>query len=224
MSHDRLTRQDIKRDEVMEGLSRAAQFVRDHGRKLIVGLAVVLAALGGAAAWQALAAGREAKANDMLGAALEAAAGDEEGLGGAADRFAEVVEAYGATRAGAIAHAYLGTLAAQDQDFERARAHWSQLLERHPDDAVAAGVERNLISLDRAEGRDEELAQRLRDALGTGRSALGADSILWELGATLEDLGQIEGAREAYARLIEEHPTSYHAGQARERTAALDAS
>lgn len=222
MSQNRLTRQDIKRDEVMEGLSRAALFLRDNARLLAIGLALVFAVLAGVVIWQTLAEGREVKANDMLGAALEAAATSEDGLAGVEDRFNEVVETYGSTRAGAIAHAYLGTLAAEAEDFDRARQHWDRLLDAHADDAIAAMVERNLISLDRAQGRHEELAQRLRDALASGESALGADSVLYELAATLEELGQVEGARETYDRLIEEHPTSIYASQARERAASLD--
>jgi tetratricopeptide (TPR) repeat protein len=223
MSHNRLSRQDIKRDEVMEGLSRVAAFLRDHARTLAIGLALVFAVLAAIVIWQTIAAGREVKANDMLAAALEGAETSEDGVAGAKDRFVEVVEAYGSTRAGAIAYAYLGTLAAEEEDYGQARGHWDRVLDRHPDDAMAAAVERNLISLDRAEGKHEELAQRLRDALATGSSALGADTVLLELGATLEELGQVEGAREAYDRLLDEHPTSSHATRARERTAALDA-
>jgi tetratricopeptide (TPR) repeat protein len=224
MSHNRLTRQDIKRDEVMEGLSSVAGFVRGNARALALGLAVAFATLATVVIWQTVAAGREVKANDLLGAALKVAQAEDGGLEAAADQFAKVAETYGSTRAGSIAHAYLGTLAAQKEDFDAAREHWSKALEHHSDDALAAGVERDLIALDRAQGHDEELAQRLRDTLAGGQSALGADTVLYELATTLERLGQVEGAREAYTRLLDEHPTSVFAQQARERTAALDAS
>ncbi|MCZ6507351.1 MAG: tetratricopeptide repeat protein [Acidobacteria bacterium] len=220
----RLTRKDMKRDEVMEGLSRVVHFVQLHSRQLGVGLLAVLALIAGFALWQAIVAGREATANEELSAALEAAADPAAELSAAKPALAAVAEQFGGTRAGSIAHAYLGTIAAQAADLAAARQHWERFLERHHDHALAAGVERNLISLDRAEGKSAELAERLRAVLAAGTSALSEDSVLYELGMTLEQLGQREEALEIYARLVDEYPTSLYAGQARERTPALEAS
>jgi predicted negative regulator of RcsB-dependent stress response len=222
MSH-RLTREDIKRDEVMEGLSRVAEFVRNHGRALALGIAGLLAVLAGYAIWQKVEAGRQVKANEELTAALDTAStgGD---VAQAKVALEAVAEKYGSTPAGSIAYAYLGTIAARAGALEDARSQWNEFLSRHENDALAASVERNLISLDRAEGKSEELAERLRAVLANGSSALGEDSVLFELARTLEDLGQVEGAREIYARLLDEHPTSAFADEARERSSALAAS
>lgn len=221
---DRLTRKEIKRDEVMEGLSRVVLFITNNSRALALGLAGVLALIAGYAVWQAVGAHREKAANASLSAALESVSGSGGDIAGAKDDLAQVAEQYGATKAGSIAHAYLGTIAAQGEDFETARGHWNEFLGRHQDHALAAAIERNLISLDRAEGKSEDLAERLRATLASGDSALGEDSVLYELGRTLEDLGQTDGALEIYARLLDEHPTSVFAGEARERSSALEAS
>ncbi len=221
---DRLTRKEIKRDEVMEGLSRVVLFITNNSRPLVLGLAGLLAVLAGYAVWQAVGAQREKAANESLSAALEPVSGPAGEVAAAKEDLAQVAEQYGATKAGSIAHAYLGTIAAQAEDFETARQHWNEFLSRHQDHALAAGIERNLISLDRAEGKSEDLAQRLRAVLSSGDSSLSQDSVLYELGRTLEDLGQADGALEIYSRLLDEHPTSVFASQARERSSALETS
>jgi len=218
---DRLTREEIKRDEVMEGISRVALFVQNHGRTVLYGVATVLVVIAAWAVWDAVATGREHKANEAL--ALAVAQGEED-PGAATEALTAVLDEFGSTMAGSVAHAYLGTAAAEAEDLAAARSHWQDFLTIHRDHALAAGVERNLISLDRAEGQSEALAERLETALTTGESALSEDSVLYELGRTLEDLGRTEGALEIYARLVEEHPGSLYAGQARERTSALEAS
>ena len=220
-----LTRQEIKHDEVREGLERVAEFIGDNARTLGYVLLAIVVGLSGLALWNRMSAGREQRANEQLAMALEGAAEAGGDLSGAREGLRAVVESYGSVRAGSVAHAYLGTLAARENDFDAARQHWGAFLADHHDHALAAGVERNLISLDRAEGKDAELAEHLRAVLAGGTaSALGADLIMLELAQTLEDLDQIEGARDSYSRLLEEHPTSIFAAQARERSEALASS
>ncbi len=224
MSH-RLTRKEMKRDEVLEGLARFVEFLRANGKQLGLGLVALLLAVAGFAAWKAVEASREERANLRLAEALSTV---EESAGGNLEAARSALEAVvvdvGGTRAGAVAHVYLGTLAARGADYVSAREHWEAFLAKHSNDALAAQVERNLISLDRAEGRDEELVERLRGMLATESGALGADAVLWELGRTLEQLGQVEGAIETYSRLEEEYPASLYAGRARERNASLETS
>jgi len=219
---DRLTRKEIKRDEVMEGLSRVVAFVTANLRALGLGLVGVLALLAGYAVWQSVGSHREEAANESLSAALEGVSDPVGGLSAAEDDLVQVAERYGRTKAGSMAYAYLGTLAAQAEDFDAARENWTRFLAVHNDHALAAGIERNLISLDRAQGNSEALAQRLRASLASGDSALGPDSMLYELALTLEELGQTEGALEMYTRLLDEHPTSVFATKARERSSALE--
>lgn len=222
--NQRLTRKEIKRDEVMEGVSRGVEFLRENAKAIGVGLIAVVAVLAGLGIWKVVSAGRAERANLALSEALsDVAAGGGE-LAPARDALQGVADQYGATGPGSVAAAYLGTIAAQESDFAAARRHWESFLESNPDNALAGGIERNLISLDRAEGKNDALAERLRAVLATGSSALAEDSILYELGRTLEDLGQLEGASEIYARLLEDHPTSLFAAAVRQRSSALEAS
>jgi predicted negative regulator of RcsB-dependent stress response len=222
--NQRLSRQEIKRDEVMEGLSRVVHFLQENAKAIGIGLIAVIAVLAGLGIWKAVSTGQAEKANLALSEALSGVAAQGGDLAAAKEALQGVADQYGSTGAGSVAAAYLGTIAAQESDFVAARRHWESFLDGNPDNALAAGIERNLISLDRAEGKNDELAQRLRAALATGSSPLGEDSVLYELGRTLEDLGQTEGAGEMYDRLLEEHPTSLFAAAARQRSTALDAS
>ena len=222
--NQRLTRKEMKRDEVMEGLSHGVHFLQEHARTIVIALVAVFAALAGLGIWKTVTAGQAERANTALSGALSGVAAEGGEIGSAREALQGVVDEYGSTAPGAVAQAYLGTIAAGEPDFEAARRHWESFLAQSPDNALAAGVERNLMSLDRAEGKDEALAERLRAALATGSSALAEDTILYELARTLEDLGQLEGASETYDRLLEEHPTSLFAAKARQRSSALQAS
>ena len=82
---------------------------------------------------------------------------------------------------------------------------------------MAIGVQLNLYSLDRAEGRGEELAAALRGAVATESSPLPKDALLFELAATLAQLGDEEGARETFQRVVNEFPDSGYAIRARQQ-------
>ncbi len=153
--------------------------------------------------------------------------GEDEGLSFAseAERRAEarvaleaVQESYGATASGRLASVYLGQIAAAEGDTATARELWTEYLETiGGDHALAVGLQLNLYSLDRAEGRGEQLAAELRGAVATETSALPKDALLFELGATLEQLGDEEGARETFQRIVDEYPDSGYAIRARQQ-------
>ncbi len=153
--------------------------------------------------------------------------GEDEGLSFAseAERQAEarvaleaVQESYGSTASGRLASVYLGQIAAAEGDTATARELWTEYLETNGGDhALAVSLQLNLYSLDRAEGRGEQLAAELRGAVATETSALPKDALLFELAATLEQLGDEEGAREAFQRIVDEYPDSGYAIRARQQ-------
>ncbi len=153
--------------------------------------------------------------------------GEDEGLSFAseAERRAEarvaleaVQESYGSTASGRLAAVYLGQIAADEGDTATARELWTEYLDTDGGDhALAVNLQLNLYSLDRAEGRSEQLAAELRGAVATETSALPKDALLFELGATLEQLGDEEGARETFQRIVDEHPDSGYAIRARQQ-------
>ncbi len=222
MTHHRLSRHDIKRDEVLEGLSRTVDFGRRNARRLAwvgIGALVALVATLGATTWRGH---RQGAADRALAAALEgggpdSAARDAEALRGVAER-------YRGSDAAAIANALLGEEAARAGDLEEARRRWTAFLDAAPESMLAGAVRRNLLELDRAQGRGEGVAAELRGMLESRRAPLPRDLALYELGRTLEQVGKPEEALEAYDRLLAEHPDSVYAGEARRRAASLGAS
>jgi len=105
-----------------------------------------------------------------------------------------LIDDYRGSRAAWVAHAHLAELCAEDGRFLEARTHWRRLVEGGPGD-LAASAEMNLIRLDRAEGRFEELANRLENLIEKGGSSLPDDVLLFELAETFEQLGRHEEAR-----------------------------
>ena len=82
---------------------------------------------------------------------------------------------------------------------------------------MGIGVQLNLYSLDRAEGRGEELVASLRGAVAAESSSLPKDALLFELAATLAQLGDEDGARETFQRVVNEFPDSGYAIRARQQ-------
>ncbi|HVS65635.1 MAG TPA: tetratricopeptide repeat protein [Thermoanaerobaculia bacterium] len=231
-----LTRQEMKRDEVREWIVVAIDWIADHVKVLfavlggLIALGVVLALVFQFLGNRAQRAQEElAEAIRFYTAPIDAATPDPDDaknpvFASEADRgaraepiFERVHERFGSTAAGRIAGAYLGEIAASRGDFEAARQHWQRYLEKDSQSALAATVRLDLISLERQTGAGEQLAADLRDAIESGSWSVPSDVLLWELGLTLEQQGQPDEARDAFQRLVDEHPTSAYATRARER-------
>ena len=238
----RLTRQDIKRDEVMETLGGFFGFVTHHARTIALA-AVGLVVLGlGYAVYRGVAASREERAGRALGRALAvhgapiletgADPSNEESpsfadevsrVERATALFTELVEEYGRTASADIARAYLGSLASAAGDLETAREHWERFVKRQRGNVLAAEVRLNLMALDRSPGRGEEVVDELRAELAGRRSDLPEEVLLNELARTLEQLERTDEAVAIYERLVEDHPLSPYARSAARRISELEA-
>ncbi len=236
MSH-RLTRKDIKRDELRESLATVVDFLRDHGRKIVAGIVVLLVLVAIAAGYREYQQRREIIAAEDLAEALRiyqapvvpggatlpdsdspTFATEEARAARAREMFDEIRADHDGTDAADIAMVYRAELATRDGDLALARELWEGFLERQKDNMLAAEVELNLMSLDRLEGRGDELITRLNSMLDfPDRNSLPTDVLLNQLAITLEDSGQEEEARRAYRRIIEEFPSSPYVVGARAR-------
>jgi tetratricopeptide (TPR) repeat protein len=232
----RLSRKQIKRDEFMESVGGAIEYVRGHLRKLVAAaILLVVAALATAVGFglrerqSRRADAALAQALQVHGAPIDPDTPDPDDPTAptfadarsraqrARELFERVVENHGRSDAARIATVFLATLAVQEGDPERARALWSEFLDRGPDHMLAAEVRVNLMVLDRAEGRGEELVQQLRDMLGSADAGVPPDLLWYQLGLTLEELGRSAEAADAYRRIIEDFPQSAYAAEARSR-------
>lgn len=262
----RLTRDEIRRDEVREAVFSASTWFAEHVRQILMGVAAVIAAVVGVVLFLNYQDGREKEASyqlsealkvfrapvdapatdaidDLFGTPPDSAPGDEAPAApaesaaasdagdddlsfvseaarrsAARTEFEAVRESYGSTSSGRLASVYLGQIAAADGDTALARELWTGYLDAAGrDHAVAMGVQLNLYSLDRAEGRGEELAAELRGAVAVESSPLPKEALLFELAATLAQLGDEEGARETFQRVVDEFPDSGYAVRARQQ-------
>jgi tetratricopeptide (TPR) repeat protein len=233
----RLSRKQIKRDEFMESLGNAFDWVQDNVRILVgIGLGLIIALIV-VVVYLGYADRRAARADEALAAAMRihqapidpVAANPEDAERPtfadsssralrAEELFTQVVADYGRSDAARIATVYLGQIAADAGDLETARQHWQQAATKGGENALTAEVQVNLMSLDRAQGRGDELVTRLRALLSGTETELPPDLLWYQLGVTLEELDRQGEANEAFQRLLEEYPQSAFAPAARERT------
>ena len=232
----RLSRKEIKRDEFMESVGEAIEYVRGHSRGLAsILVAVVVAALIGALVYGYLERrGRQAdealaRALQIRQAAIDPVASDPESrtapsfpdVPTRALRTRELLEAvrqdYSRSDAAGIAAVYLGQLAVEEGDLTTARALWEEYSSTSSDHMLAAEVRCNLMGLDRTEGKGEELVSRLRGMLSGADEGLPHDLLWYQLALTLDDLGRQAEATEAYRRIVEDFPQSAYSPEARVR-------
>ncbi len=237
MSH-RLTRKDMKRDELREGLGTVVDFLRDYGRWIVAGIVALLVLVAIAAGYREYQQRREVAATEDLAEALRiyqapivpvgttppdadqpTFSTEESRAARARELFDEVRAEHDGTDAADISKVYRAELATREGDLALARELWEGFLERQKDHMLAAEVELNLMSLDRLEGRGDELITRLNTMLDLPEGAsLPTDLLLNQLAITLEDAGRAEEAGQAYRRIIDEYPSSPYVVAARAYT------
>lgn len=233
----RLTRKeikhDIRHDEVQEALVTTWDRILQNQRLVVgvlVGLFVLAAAASGLAAFMD---SQKRAASEALADAIKIAGAPivEDGakpddplqptFASEADRAARAKTALGEVGSGVaedVAELYLAGMAARDGDTAEARRIWEGFLKSHKDHLLAASVRLNLIQLDRAEGKAQEVADKLRAELASSTRTLPEDVVLFELAQTLEELGQDEEARDQYQRILDDFPESPYATEARRKT------
>ncbi len=228
-----LTRQDMKRDEIRDRLIRAVDWIATNVQKILIAIGVIVLVLIATWAVGLVMDGRANAAQSKLALALDVASAPILEIGAEPDsetapsfateeakrsRMRELLVAVPArTDAGEVASVYLGDLAAKEGRADEARERWQRFVDNHRKHALAAVVESSLISLDRQEGRTDELIIRLRGLESSSSATLPRDVLLFELGVTLEEAGQEEDAASTFKTLTEEFPQSPFAARARTR-------
>lgn len=239
--NDRLTRKEIKRDEFADAVGKGVLYAETHSKTILI-------AIGGALAVAALAVGtylflgyRAEKANEALARALkvydapidtvspkpddprEPSFRDEATRNAAAKKlFEEVGSRYGMSDAADVAGLYLADMEANAGKLAEARKTWEKFVKEHRGHMLASQAQLNLFALDRKEGKAQEVAQKLRTMLEDAEPVLPQDVALFELGVTLEQLGQKPEALLQYQRILDEHPQSPYRGEAQQKITALD--
>jgi predicted negative regulator of RcsB-dependent stress response len=239
--NQRLTRKEIKRDELANVVGRSVEYAGSHVRAIAyaVGGVLLLAALAAAIytyrghqqerASQALAAAMTAYQAPVAGAPPKPGEPDQPAFPTEAARRArarellgKVRQDYGSTAAADVAGLYLAQIDADEGKLGDARKLWSDFAEGHKNTMLGAEARLNLIALDRKQGKGEEVVKDLRGMLEKGDAPLPQDVILHELGLTLEQLNRPQEAIQSYQRILDEFPQSPFRSDAQQKVAALD--
>lgn len=240
----RLTRKEIKKDELASAVGRSVEYAESHVRILVMAIAgVVLVAAVAAAVYYYLGR-RSGNANEALAKAMKVYSAPVNATGAKPDDptepsfadetarraraktlFQKVRSSFGHTDAADIAGLYLAQIAMAEGKPDEARKHWTEFVDAHPDNLLAGEARINLIHLDRSQGpkaKVEELAQRLKAMTEETEPPLPEDVLLSELGATYDQLGRKEEAIQSYRRIVEEFPQSAYRTSAQQKLSALD--
>ena len=215
----RISRKQMKRNEMAETVGSVVDYTRSHTRTLLyVAVAVValLLLIAGFFAWRAQ---RGAGAANALAEAMAV----EEGDPTARELFQKVVDRYPSSGAADVARLYLGGFAAVEADDAAARELWQETVRRTGDTALGQQARLNLWELDRSLGRHDEVLAEIRALLDEESPAVSADQLLYQLALTLEAAGEGLEARDTYLRLVDEHPQSILRGLAQQRADRLGA-
>jgi tetratricopeptide (TPR) repeat protein len=232
---DRLSRSEVKRDELSEGLSASFEYTRSHWNQILTVVGAVAVVVLGAVSWRAYSSSSGERANVALDRALRvynapidaAAAKPNDELApsfGTEDqrraesrrRFEDLAKHHGGSPAGALADVYLGRLALERGETAEAAKAWRAYLAKNQEGMLAAAVTLDLARLDRSEGRAEQAAKDLEALLAKPQKAAPDDALLYELGVTWKQLGRAEDARRNFQRIVDEFPRSSYRSAAQQ--------
>ncbi|HWM90097.1 MAG TPA: tetratricopeptide repeat protein [Thermoanaerobaculia bacterium] len=241
--NQRVTRKEMKRDELSTALGRGYDYAESHARTILLAAGVAAALVLLAGLFYMYRSNRAEKASTALAHAIEvydapidpsAPKPDDPASPTFADEAARQAKAktlfqalyddYGSTVAGDVASVYLAQIAMAEGQADRARELWQGFLEKHDDHLLSGETRVNLVRLDRSQGKAEEVSQTLTAMLDEPEPPLPLDVVLSELAATQEELGKKQDAIQSYQRIIDEFPQSPYARDARQKIAALDPS
>jgi tetratricopeptide (TPR) repeat protein len=230
----KLSREQLKRDEVLETFGKGVRFVSSHRKGTVeaiaaaAGLAVLIAAFVGFRSY------RESEAGQHLSRALtilsspvagEPSAIDSSGTpySSAAQRDADAEKElkaaadFSATRSGREAAVVLaarsGPSRADIGSFDR--------FSRSSRSILAAVAELDAIRTLASQGKTQAALERAKRAIESSSTAVPKDALLIELAQLYEKSGSPADAKATYQRLITDYPNSLYLSDAQSRIGAL---
>jgi len=224
----KITRRQMKRNELAETVGRTVGYVSQHRRGVSEAAAVGIAAavlVGGFVlyrTWTDRAAGKAL--SDAL-SALETPLASEQPGGGSkfstamqrsavAEPLLKKAAAHGATPPGRAAQVILAASGAEKPETA------VRLLEkaaRGGQSETAAAAEIDAAKLLSAQGKSAEAIDRIKRAIESPRSAAPKDALLFTLAQIYEQSGSAADARATYQRLINDYPNSPYRADARQK-------
>ena len=238
-----LTRKEMKRDDFATAMGKGMDYAESHARTLLIGLGVVALAAVLFLIGRVFLENRAEKANEALSRAMKVYQAPIEAASAKPDDpksptfadstarrnrakqlFEEVRKDYGSSDSADVAGLYLAQIAADEGQLDKARELWTGFVDDNPKNILAGEARVNLIHLDRQQGKNEDLTQRLKSMLEQEEPGLPKDVILFELATTQEALGRKQDALQSWRRIAEEYPESAYRSEAQNKINALDPS
>ena len=228
---EKITRKELKRNDLVETFGRTVDYVTSHRRGVGEGVAVAAGLVLLVGGFFAVKAYRENRAGRELSAglsALDAPLGSEPGASSAPmsfptaaardDAAAEHLRkaaSYGGTtpaRAAALILAARGGKGTAADSFERAA--------RDARFEVAAAAEIDAARLLASQGKITEAVERLKRAVESPEATVPKDALLFALAQIYEGSGASSDARSIYQRIVNDYPNSPYRADARQRSGA----
>ena len=225
----RITRRQLKRNELAETFGRGVDYVSHHRRgateAIAAVVAVLLLALGFVLfrGWRERSAGRDlSEALAILEAPLAsdpAAATAARTFPTAADRekeaarHLEAAAKKGGTEAGRAARLIVAARSDKPADAVKELTQ----VARDGTREVAAAAEIDAARLMAATGKTNEAIERLKRAIEAPQAAAPKDALLFLLAETYEKAGNAADARATFQRIVNDYPNSPYRTAAREK-------
>jgi tetratricopeptide (TPR) repeat protein len=225
----RITRKQLKRNELVESFDKTVDYVSHHRRGAVEALAAAGAILLIVAGFFVFRGWRERQAGRELSAALEILetplAGDPAAVTAPrtfrsaeerdreAMKFLQAASGKGGTSAGKAAQVILaarGDKSAQSPGVLATAATGEQA-------EVAAAAEIDYARLLSVQGKTTEAIDRLKRAIESPKSAAPKDALLFALAETYEKAGSSADARATYQRIVNDYPNSPYRTDARQK-------
>jgi tetratricopeptide (TPR) repeat protein len=230
----KLSREQLKRDEVLETFGKGIHFVSSHRKGTVeaiaaaAGLAVLIAAFVGFRSY------RESEAAQHLSRALtilsSPVAGEPSAIDASGTRYSSAAERdaeadkelkaaadFSATRSGREAAVVLAARSAPGKSdigsFDRfARSNGS---------IIAAAAELDAIRTLASQGKTHEAIERAKRGIESSSTAVPKDALLLELARLYEKSGSPADAKATYQRLVSDYPNSLYLSDAQAKAGSL---
>jgi len=233
-------RHHLKTNEFAQRVADATQFWNTHRSTVTAAVVLVIAAIAAAGGYAAYRQQRAAQAGAALADAEAVAAAPVAPAGtpgaaappagtyatteardqAAADKFLAVATTYGAAPEAIAARYRAASLFAQLGRRADAEREFKAVIDK--DGGLYGRMARlALAELQAQAGQYDAAIQAFRDALARTDSDLPADGLLMQLGRTYLLAGKKTEALQTFTRVIDEHPQSLYAGEARREVDAL---
>ncbi|HEY7113358.1 MAG TPA: tetratricopeptide repeat protein [Thermoanaerobaculia bacterium] len=225
---EKITRKDLKRNDLVETVGRTVDYVTSHRRGVGEGVAVAAGIALLVGGFFLVKTYREARAGRELSAGLAAfdapLAGEPGGASAplsfpsAAARDAAAAEhlrkaaSYGGTtpaRAASVILAARDAKATAADSFERAA--------RDGRFEIAAAAEIDAARLLASQGKVTEAVERLKRAVESPDASMPKDALLFALAQIYEGSGASSDARSVYQRIVNDYPNSPYRADARQK-------